>query len=60
MSSTSPGAIEPEQLNASLDSVSYEVDDRLALITLDRPEKMNSLSVHLQDEFQLAIKAADA
>jgi enoyl-CoA hydratase/carnithine racemase len=59
MSNTRPETTDPEQLSASLDAVSYAVEDRIALITLDRPEKMNSLSVHLQNEFQQAIKAAD-
>ena len=38
----------------------YEVDDRVAIITLNRPEKMNALSMELCAEMRQAIKAAEA
>ena len=38
----------------------YEVDDRVAIITLNRPEKMNALSMELCAEMREAVKAADA
>lgn len=37
----------------------YEVDDRVARITLNRPNKMNALSLKLCAEFQDALTAAD-
>lgn len=38
----------------------YEVDDRVAILTLNRPERMNALSKRLVDEIIAAIAAADA
>ncbi|MDO8210178.1 enoyl-CoA hydratase/isomerase family protein [Conexibacter sp. CPCC 206217] len=38
----------------------YETDDRTALITLNRPDKMNALSLELCDEIERAVAAADA
>ncbi|MBR1165069.1 enoyl-CoA hydratase/isomerase family protein [Bradyrhizobium elkanii] len=37
----------------------YEVNDRVAVITLNRPKKLNALSRRLRGEFQQAIAAAD-
>lgn len=60
MSDDGTRAAGPEHVDASLELIDYAIDDRLALITLDRPDKMNSLSVPLQAEFRRAIAAADA
>ena len=38
----------------------YEVDDRVAVLTLNRPERMNALSKRLVDEIIAAIAEADA
>ena len=38
----------------------YEVDDRVAILTLNRPERMNALSKRLVDETIAAIAEADA
>ena len=38
----------------------YDADDRVAVITLNRPQKMNALSLELCAEFREAIRAADA
>ena len=38
----------------------YDVDDRVAVITLNRPDKLNALSLELCGEMRQAVKAADA
>lgn len=38
----------------------YHVDDRVAVITMNRPERMNSFSLKLRQEIVHAFKAADA
>jgi len=38
----------------------YNVDDRVAMITLNRPDKMNALSLELCGEMRQAVKAADS
>ncbi len=38
----------------------YEIDDRVAIITINRPDKMNALSMELCAEMREAVKAADA
>jgi enoyl-CoA hydratase len=38
----------------------YEVDDRVAVLTLNRPERLNALSKRLVDEISAAIAKADA
>ena len=42
------------------DALLYAVADRVATITLNRPEKLNALSVGLQHEIVAAMKAAEA
>ena len=42
------------------DSLIYETIDRVARITLNRPEKLNALSIGLQQEIVQAAKAAEA
>lgn len=37
----------------------YEIDDRVAVLTLNRPQRMNALSKQLVDELVAAIAAAD-
>ena len=38
----------------------YEIDDRVATITLNRPERHNALSQPLVDEIMAAVAEADA
>jgi enoyl-CoA hydratase len=42
------------------ETILYETGDRIATITLNRPEKLNALSVTLQTELVAALKAAEA
>ncbi len=44
----------------SYDSITYEKDGRLAIITLNRPEKLNALSNELRGEMFHAMKEAEA
>ena len=37
----------------------YEVDDRVAIITLNRPQRLNAFSLALRDEIVAAVKQAD-
>jgi enoyl-CoA hydratase len=39
--------------------VAYAVDDRVAVITLDRPDRMNAFGKRLRDEFPDAVARAD-
>ena len=43
-----------------LHDILYEVDDSLALITLNRPKYRNAQSYRLLDELDTALAAADA
>ena len=45
---------------ADYNTLIYEVDDRVASITLNRPERMNALSLELCGEIVAALAAADA
>src|SRR5260221_7339707 len=45
---------------ASYETLIYAVDDRVASITLNRPERMNALSLQLCGELVAALAAADA
>ena len=42
------------------DTVLYDVRDRIATITLNRPEKLNALSVRMQMDLVAALLAAEA
>lgn len=42
------------------ETVIYETADRIATVTLNRPEKLNALSLQLQQEIVAAMKAAEA
>ncbi|MPY95311.1 MAG: hypothetical protein GEV08_20335 [Acidimicrobiia bacterium] len=42
------------------DMVRYEVEGRVATVTLDRPEKLNAITVQLQDELLAALGEAEA
>jgi enoyl-CoA hydratase/carnithine racemase len=44
---------------ADFEALRYEVEDRVATITLNRPEKLNALDATLLAEWPLAIDAAD-
>jgi enoyl-CoA hydratase len=44
----------------SYENIRYETDDRLAFITLNRPEKLNALSNELRGELFHAMKEAEA
>ena len=48
----------PEQ--PSFVDLLYEVRERVALITLNRPERLNALSYRLREEIGLALRTADA
>lgn len=37
----------------------YEVNDRVAIITLNRPQRLNAFSLALRDEIVAAVKQAD-
>jgi enoyl-CoA hydratase/carnithine racemase len=43
----------------SYENLLYEVEDRVATITLNRPERMNALSQKLVEEIMAAVAAAD-
>lgn len=43
-----------------METVLYEVTDHVALVTLNRPEQLNSWTPRLADELSLAMGAADA
>ena len=45
---------------ATYNTLLYEVDDRVASIVLNRPERMNALSLELCGEITAALAAADA
>jgi enoyl-CoA hydratase len=38
----------------------YEVSDRVATITLDRPDRLNAIDLHMPGEIRTAVEAADA
>jgi 2-(1,2-epoxy-1,2-dihydrophenyl)acetyl-CoA isomerase len=44
--------------SAAFDNLRYEVSDRIATITLDRPDALNSLTVPLKQELLAALKTA--
>lgn len=44
----------------SYEQLTYETEDRVAILTLNRPERMNALSKRLVEEIKAAIAAADA
>lgn len=44
---------------AEFKNIIYEVKDKVAHITLNRPEKLNALSLRLREEFLTAIKMAE-
>jgi enoyl-CoA hydratase/carnithine racemase len=44
----------------SYENLLYAVDDRVATITLNRPERMNALSLKLIDEIMEAVRRADS
>ena len=41
------------------ENILYRVEDRKAYVTLNRPEKLNALSIALQDELSQAMWEAD-
>jgi enoyl-CoA hydratase/carnithine racemase len=50
---------DPDRVNEALECVDYAVDDRVATVTLNRPERMNAMNLKLCDEVQRAVAAAD-
>ncbi len=42
------------------EAITYDVDDRVAVITLNRPDKMNAISLKMRDEIPAAVARADA
>ncbi|MFN0092051.1 MAG: enoyl-CoA hydratase-related protein [Acidimicrobiales bacterium] len=42
------------------DTVRYEVEGRVATVTLNRPEKLNAITVELQDDLLAALEQAEA
>jgi enoyl-CoA hydratase/carnithine racemase len=50
---------DPERVDAALEHIGYELDDRVAIVTLDRPERMNAMNLQLCRELQYAVAAAD-
>jgi enoyl-CoA hydratase/carnithine racemase len=42
------------------DTILYDVEDRIAAITFNRPERMNAMSIRLCEEVSSAIERADA
>ena len=41
-------------------SLRYEVSDRVATVTLDRPERLNAIDMRMPGEIRAAVEAADA
>lgn len=48
------------RLDAELEYVNYAIDDRVAVVTLNRPSRMNAMNLGLCGEVQRAVAAADA
>lgn len=44
----------------SYQSLRYEVSDRIATITLNRPDRLNAIDLHMPGEIRAAVEAADA
>ena len=44
----------------SYETVTYEVEGRVATVTLNRPEKLNAISMQLQEELLAALSEAEA
>jgi enoyl-CoA hydratase/carnithine racemase len=42
------------------ETLEFRKDDRVAIISLNRPERLNAINITLSDEFSAAIKEADA
>jgi enoyl-CoA hydratase/carnithine racemase len=42
------------------DEIAYDVDGHLATITLDRPDRLNAFTVHMQEELCAALDEVDA
>ena len=41
-----------------METVRFEVDDRVATITLNRPERMNAMNQQMKDELRAAAGSA--
>jgi enoyl-CoA hydratase len=50
----------PEERPVHFDTIRYEVDGRVARITLDRPERMNAIVDPMPRELRTAVETADA
>jgi enoyl-CoA hydratase len=47
------------ELESTFDAIDYHVDDRVAIITLNRPQRLNAMSVQLCNELKEAIQEVD-
>jgi enoyl-CoA hydratase/carnithine racemase len=59
MNVMSESASGPDRMTDAFECVDYAVDDRVATITLNRPERMNAMNLRLCDEVQRAVATAD-
>ena len=51
----------PREYGARMsETVRYEVDGRIATVTLNRPEKLNAITLELQQDLLVALKEAEA
>jgi len=51
---------EPGTASSRFDSVTYETEGRVATVTLNRPEKLNAISMQMQSELIAALELAEA
>jgi len=49
-----------EQLSMELKVTTYEVDAGVALVTLNRPDRLNAWSVRMENEYRWCLETADA
>lgn len=54
------GALDVSDITSELTTLSYEVQERIALITIERPEALNALNADLLYELGVAFELAEA